>query len=197
MWEVFLSIPHDMFAESIRNPYWPLCLYFFRLQAVIFLISNLSIYLFIFILLLFSFTLTMAKEQKKRKWPPKGLAKARMVGASHRNQDINKWKEPIMKACLDEYYEELATKDNIVGLVNHAAISKKYGISPSTLHHHVSKSKSLCQVRGLRHASGGKRQSQKFTVGKCTSFLSTALSHKIELTGTTFKLSNQLHVFSS
>ena len=197
MWEVFLSIPHDMFAESIQNPYWPLCLYFFRLQAVIFLISNLSMYIFIFIFVLFSFMLTVVKGQKKRKWPPKGLAKARMVGASHHNQDVNKWKEPIMKVCLDEYYEELTAKNSIVELVNHAAIAKKYGISPSTLHHCVSKLKSSCQVRGWRHASSGKRQPWKFTVGKCTSsFLSTALSHKIRLTGMTFKLSNQLHVFS-
>ena len=151
------SIPCDMFAESIQNPYWPLCLYFFRLQAVIFLISNLSIYLFIFIFVLFSFTLTMVKEQK-RKWLPKGLAKARMVGTSHHNQDINKWKEPIMKVCLDEYYEELAAENNIAELVNHAAIAKKYGISPSTLHHRVSKLKSSHQVRGWRHASSGKRQ---------------------------------------
>ena len=175
MWEVFLSIPCDMLAESIQNPYWPLCLYFFRLQAV---------YLFIFIFILFSFTLTMAKEQKKRKWPPKGLAKARMVGASHHNQDINKWKEPIMKACLDEYYEERATKNNIPELVNHAAIAKKYGISPLTLHHRVSKSKSSHQVRGWRHASGGKRQPWKFIFGKCTSsFLSTVCHTKSDLPG--------------
>ena len=142
--------------------------------------------------------LTMVKEQKKRKQLLKGLAKARLVGASYHNQDVNKWKEPVMKVCLDEYYEELAAKYNIVELVNHAAIAKKYGISPLTLHHCVSKLKSSHQVRGWRHASSGKRQPQKFTVGKCTSsFLSTALSHEIGLTGMTFKLSNQLHVFSS
>ena len=66
-------------------------------------------------------------------------------------------KKPVMKACLDEYYEELAAKNNIVELVNCAVIAKKYGISLSTLHHHVSKSKSSCQVRGWKHASGGKR----------------------------------------
>ena len=182
-------------SKILTGPY--VCT-FFRLQAVIFLISDLSIYLFIFIFILFSFTLTMGKEQKKRKQLPKGPAKARMVGASHLNQDVNKWKEHVMKACLDEYYEELAAKNNIVEFVNRAAIAKKYSISPLTLHHLVSKLKPSHQVRGWRHASGGKRQPWKFTVGKCTSsFLSTALSHKIGLTGMTFKLSNQLHVFFS
>ena len=65
--------------------------------------------------------------------------------------------------------------------------AKKYGISPLTLHHRVSKSKSSPQVLGYKHASSRKRCPHKFTIGKCTSSYITTVSPKIKLTLTTSK----------
>ena len=125
--------------------------------------------------------------EKPKKWcrrPCKGPAKKRTVGSSHRNTDVNKWKEHMMKRCIEEYYAKLAANNNIAAAVNRAEIAKKYGISPSTLHHRVSKSKSSRQVPGYKHASGGKRQPRKFSVGKCTSSYATSVSCEIKLRST-------------
>ena len=139
MWQMFLPLPHHLLTEPIRNPYLALSLYVFRLQAVIF--SYFSTHLFIS--LLFVLTSRMGYENKKhRRCLLKGPPKQRSVRASHRNKDANEWKEDMMKDCIDGYYRELAANSNIPQAINRAAITKKYGISPSTLHHHISKSKS-------------------------------------------------------
>ena len=114
-----------------------------------------------------------------------GPAKQRTVGSSHQNTDANKWKEHMMKRCIEEYYAKLAANNNIAAAVNRAEIAIKYGISPLTLHHRVLKSKSSRQVPGYKHASGGKRQPHKFSVGKCTSSYATSVSPEIKLTSTT------------
>ena len=111
--------------------------------------------------------------------------KKETVSSSHRNTDMNKWKEHMMKRCIEEYYAKLAAKNNIAAAVNRAEIMIKYGISPSTLHHRVLKNKSSRQVPGYKHASAGKRQLRKFSVGKCTSSYATSVSHKIKLTSAT------------
>ena len=99
------------------------------------------------------------KRRKRHRRPYKGPAKGRTVGVSHWNKDVNQWQEEMMKGCIEEYYAQLAANNNIAAAVNRAEIMKKYGISPSTLHHRVSKSKSS------RHTSGRKRQPCKFSVG--------------------------------
>ena len=82
------------------------------------------------------------KKKQRHRRPCKGLAKQRTVGSSHQNTDMNKWKEHMMKRCIEEYYAKLAANNNIAAAVNRAEITIKFGISPSTLHHRVSKSKS-------------------------------------------------------
>ena len=67
-----------------------------------------------------------------------------------------------------------------------------FGIRPSTLHHRVSKSKSLRQVPSYIHASSRKRQPHKFSVGKCTSSYTTSVSPEIKLTSTTSKSESEL-----
>ena len=59
-----------------------------------------------------------------------------------------------MKECIKEYYRELAANNNIPAAINRKAVAKKYRISPSTLHHWLSTSKSSQQVLGYKHASG-------------------------------------------
>ena len=125
------------------------------------------------------------KKKKRHRRPCKGPAKQRTVGSSHQNTDMNKWKEHMMKRCIEEYYAKLAANNNIAAAVNRAEIIIKYGISPSTLHHRVSKSKSSRQVPRYKHASGRKRQPCKLSVGKCTSSYATSVSCKIKLTSTT------------
>ena len=153
---MFLPLPCHLPTESIQNPYWALSLYIFRLQAVIF--SCFFTHLFIFISLFFILTSRIGDEKKKHKrMLPKNPSKPKSIGALHRDKDVNQWKEHMMEDCIDEYYRELAANNNIPEVVNRAAITKKYEISPSTLHHCVLKSKSSRQVLGHRHTSGGKR----------------------------------------
>ena len=136
MWQVFLPVPCWLLTKCNQNPYWSLSLYIFRLQAVIF--PYFFTHLFIFICLQFSSDGMPDEKQKKRhRRPCKGPAKKRTVGSSHRNTDMNKWKEHMMKRCIEEYYTKLAANNNIAAAVNRAEIVIKYGISPSTLHHRV------------------------------------------------------------
>ena len=181
---MFLPVPCQLLTKCNQNPYWSLSLYIFRLQAVIF--PYFFTYLFIFICLQFSSDgMPDEKKKKRHRRPYKGPTKQRTVGSSHWNTDVNKWKEHMMKRCIEEYYTKLAANNNIAAAVNRAKIVIKYGISPLTLHHRVSKSKSSRQVPRYKHASGGKRQPCKFSVGKCTSSYATSVSRKIKLTSTT------------
>ena len=143
-----------MLTEYIQNHYWALSLHIFRLQAVIF--PYFAAHLLIFVSLLFSSDIMGDDKKKQRQRPPKGLVKPRTVGESHHNNDVNQWKEPVMKQCIDEYYRELAANNNIPAAINRVDITKKYGISPSKLHHQVSTSKSSQQVLGYKHASRGR-----------------------------------------
>ena len=184
MWQVFLPVPHQLLTKCNQNPYWSLSLYIFRLQAVIF--PYFFTHLFIFICLRFSSDgMHDEKKKKRHRRPCKGPTKKRTVGSSHQNTDMNKWKEHMMMRCIEEYYTKLAANNNIAAAVNRAEIVIKYGISPSTLHHRVWKSKSSRQVPRYKHASCGKRQPHKFSVGKCTSSYTTSVSHEIKLTSTT------------
>ena len=80
----------------------------------------------------------MAGDERKRKCQKlKGPPKCQTVGASHREKDVNQWKETDMKMCLEEYKRQFAVANNIQELVNRAEIAKMFGISPSTLHHSV------------------------------------------------------------
>ena len=135
---------------SIRcNSNWQFHLYFLKLQAII---------LCLFLPIYFLFSFSMAGDDRKRKYrKPKGPPKPQTVGASHREKDVNQWKENDMKMCIEEYKRQLAVANNIKALVNRAQIAKSFGISPSTLLHRVSHSKSSCHIEGWCHASGGKR----------------------------------------
>ena len=133
-----IPISHTMLTKCIRNFNWQFCLYFLQLQAI-FLCLFLSVY--------FLFSFSMAGDERKRKQRnPKGPSKPHTVGASHHNMDVNKWKELDMKMCLDEYKRQLAAANNTKELMNRVEIARMFGISPSTLHHRVSLSKSSCRV---------------------------------------------------
>ena len=113
----------------------------------------------------------MAGNERKRKHQkPKGPPKPQTVGASHRDKDINQWEENDMRMCLDEYKRQLAVANNITALVKRAQIVKSFGISPSTLYHRVSTTKSSHHVEGWHHASGGKRHPCMLIKGKHTLF---------------------------
>ena len=72
---------------------------------------------------------------------------------------------------------QLAVANNIKELVNRADIAKMFSISPSTLYHRVSMSKSSHYVKGWHHAGGCKRCPCVLKKGKCTSL--QALLHLI------------------
>ena len=83
----------------------------FRLQAVIF--PYFVAHLFIFISLFFSSYVMGDDKRKRKRRSPKGPLKPRTVWVSHCNKDVNQWKEHIIKQCLEEYYKEFATNNNI------------------------------------------------------------------------------------
>ena len=100
-----------------------------------------------------------------------------------------------MKMCLDEYKRQLAAANNIKELVNKAEIARMFGISPSTLHHRVSLSKSSYLLDGWQHASGGKRCPHVLKTGKRTPL--QVLLHLFQLPASVSHQTGLPHTFTT
>ena len=101
MFQMPVPIPHTMLTQCIQNCNWQFHLYFLKLQAII---------LCLFLPIYFLFSFGMAGDDRKRKHgKPKGPPKPQTVGASHREKDVNQWKENDMKMCIEEYKRQWQT----------------------------------------------------------------------------------------